>query len=67
VAGWGLVGGFGTSSDKVLDVMAGLGYEISDRTSLFAGYRVMDVDYSKDGFVYDVNQHGPILGGVFRF
>lgn len=66
-SGWALAGGFGAASDSVWDVMAGVGYELSDRTSLFAGYRVMDVDYSSGGFVYDVTQKGPVFGGVFRF
>ena len=31
------------------------------------GYRALGVDYENDGFVYDVVQHGPVLGMVFRF
>jgi hypothetical protein len=34
--------------------------------SLVAGYRGLGVDYENNGFVFDVVQHGPILGAVFR-
>jgi opacity protein-like surface antigen len=64
---WGMIGGFGVSSDFTWDVMGGLGYQASDSISLVAGYRAMGVDYRNDGFVFDVTQDGPILGAVFRF
>ena len=64
---WGMIGGFGVSSDFTWDVMGGLGYEASDSISLVAGYRGLGVDYDNNGFVFDVVQHGPILGAVFRF
>ncbi len=67
LAGWGLIGGFGVASDLMWDVMGGVGYRISDSSSLFAGYRAVDVDYRNDGFVFDMTQHGPIIGGVIRF
>lgn len=67
LAGWAMTGGFGVSSDSLWDVMAGVGYDFSDRVSGFAGYRSMSVDYSSDGFVYDVEQDGPIIGAVIRF
>jgi opacity protein-like surface antigen len=65
--GWAMVGGFGVSSEIDWDLYAGLGYEITDSFSLVAGYRGVGVDYSDDGFTFDVIQHGPVLGGVFRF
>ncbi len=66
-SGWGMVGGFGVSSDMMWDVMGGLGYDVNDSFSVFGGYRAVSVDYSNDGFVYDVVQQGPIFAGVFRF
>ncbi|WP_244555078.1 hypothetical protein [Mesorhizobium prunaredense] len=63
---WALIGG-GASSDIVWDVMGGVGYQFTDTISAVAGYRAAGVDYENDGFVYDVIQHGPILGAVFRF
>jgi opacity protein-like surface antigen len=64
---WGMIGGFGVSSDFTWDVMGGIGYQASDSISLIAGYRGMGVDYKNSGFVFDVVQDGPILGAVFRF
>lgn len=64
---WAMIGGFGVSSDFTWDVMGGLGYEATDSISLVAGYRGLGVDYENDGFVFDVVQHGPILGALFHF
>ena len=66
LTGWGMIGG-GASSDIVWDVLGGVGYQFTDKISAIAGYRAAGVDYENDGFVYDVIQHGPILGVVFHF
>jgi hypothetical protein len=63
--GWGMIGGGG--SDLTWDVLAGIGYQWNDRLSTTFGYRALGVDYEEDGFVYDVVQHGPVLGVVVRF
>jgi hypothetical protein len=67
LTGWGIVGGFGVSSEFMWDAMGALGYQFSDGFSMIAGYRGVGVDYHNDGFVYDIVQHGPIIGAVFRF
>lgn len=67
LAGWGMIGGFGVSSEFFWDAMGGLGYQVSDSFSLFAGYRGLSVDYKNDGFVFDVDMNGPLLGAVFNF
>ena len=64
---WAMIGGFGVSSDFFWDVMGGLGWNAWDSVSLVAGYRGLGIDYKNDGFVFDVVQHGPIMGAVFRF
>jgi len=64
---WAMIGGFGVSSDLTWDLMGGLGYNVSDSTSLVAGYRGLSVDYDNDGFKLDVVLHGPYLGAVFQF
>ena len=46
---------------------SGLGYEVTDSISMIGGYRALGVDYADGDFVFDVVQHGPILGAVFRF
>jgi hypothetical protein len=63
--GWGLVGA--GEADIDWDVAGGLGYQFNDRWSAVAGYRALGVDYSSDGFVFDVVQQGPIMGAVFHF
>jgi hypothetical protein len=65
LTGWGLVGAGGADVDW--DVAAALGYRFNDRFSMVAGYRALGVDYSDDGFLFDVVQQGPILGLVVRF
>ena len=64
---WGMIGGFGVSSDFMWDAWGGVGYEINDTFSAVLGYRGTGVDFEDDGFVYDVIQHGPVLGGIIRF
>lgn len=67
LAGWGLAGGFGAASEHMWDVMAGAAYKPGANNSLFVGFRATGVDYSQDGFTFDVIQSGPVIGGVFRF
>ena len=67
VASWAMIGGFGVGSDLMWDLMGGAGYEFNDTFSLFGGYRAVKVDYSNDGFVYDVVEQGPVAALVFKF
>ena len=69
----GDAGGFdiGSSSDLVWNLVAALGYELSDRTTLWLGYRHLDIDYD-DGsgsslFEYDVEMTGPVFGLAILF
>ena len=41
------------------------GYRFKEWFSAELGYRVLDVDYDDDGFVYDLTMYGPTAG--FRF
>jgi hypothetical protein len=68
VTGWGLIGGFDVSDDKLMwDLFGGFGYEAWPGTAIVAGYRAVSVDYHKGDFVYDTVQQGPLLGIDFRF
>lgn len=67
VSGYADIGGFGLGSDFSWQVYGGAGYEFSSSTSAFAGYRYLSVDYSRNGFVYDIVQQGPMVGMAFRF
>lgn len=64
-SGWGVVGAGQAKIDW--DLAATFGYQFKDNLSAVAGYRALGVDYSHDGFIYDVVQQGPILGLVFHF
>lgn len=65
LTGWGLVGAGGADLDW--DVAAAIGYRFADNVSAVAGYRALGVDYSNDGFVFDIVQQGPMLGLVIHF
>lgn len=63
----GEYGGFGVSSDSTWQALAGIGYNINDKWALIGGYRHQSIDYSKDGFVYDMETSGPFLGAKYSF
>lgn len=65
LTGWGLVGGGGADIDW--DVMAGVGYNFNETISATVGYRAIGVDYSNNGFDFDVVQQGPMIGLTVRF
>lgn len=67
VRGWAVVGGFGAGSDSMWDVMGAVGYRVTDTVSVAAAYRMLSVDYRDDGFAYDIEQSGPMLGVVLEF
>jgi hypothetical protein len=57
----------GGGSSFTWQLFAGGGYNINPKVALILGYRVLDVDYNKNNFVYDMNQRGPIMGLGFKF
>lgn len=57
----------GGGSKFTYQLFGGLGYNLNRRIALVGGYRVLDVNYDKNNFVYDMNQRGPIIGAAFRF
>lgn len=63
----GVYGGFDVSSDEYWQVLAGIGYRLTESTSIALAYRVIAVDYRQGGFVYDTETSGPNLGLVIRF
>jgi hypothetical protein len=65
--GWGMIGGFGASSDFMWDVFGGVGYQVSDRFSTTLGWRHIGVDYSDGAFLFDVDLDGPMIEGSFKF
>jgi len=65
--GYADVGGFGVGSDLTWQVAAGVNYEISRTLTARGGYRILKVDYDKDGVVYDMKTSGIYLGLGIRF
>lgn len=63
----GEYGGFGVSSDSSWQALGSIGYNINDKWALLGGYRYQSIDYSKDGFTYDVDTSGPFLGARYSF
>ena len=57
----------GGGSQFTWQVFAGAGYNLNPKIALIFGYRVLDVDYDKNNFIYDMNQRGPVLGVGFKF
>jgi hypothetical protein len=61
------VGGFGAGSDLTWSALATANYIVNDNVSLSAGYKVLEVDYDRDGHVFDTRFSGPVLGMTYRF
>lgn len=57
----------GGGSKFAYQIFGGAGYNVTPKIALIFGYRVLDVDYNKNSFVYDMNQRGPIVGLGFKF
>jgi len=54
-------------SDLDWNVFGGVGYMFNPHIGLTAGYRILGVDYTRDGFVYDIRQSGLLLGFNFAY
>lgn len=59
------IGGAEASLDWSL--MGGVGYDFNQHVGVTAAYRVLGVNFSRDGFKYDVTQHGLLLGVNLRY
>ena len=69
----GDIGGFGIggASDFVWNAFAQLGYDLSKKTTLWLGYRVLDIDYDDgsgdDLFEWKIGVSGLLVGLAYRF
>jgi hypothetical protein len=61
------LGGFGVGSDLFYEINANIGYQWTKSIGTTLGYRMFDVDYENDGFVYNVRQQGWQLGLTWAF
>ncbi len=67
VMGQADIGGFGVGSELTWSVLGTFNYVFNDNWSASAGYKYMSVDYDNDGYVFDVDMSGPVLGVTYRF
>lgn len=67
VMGQADIGGFGVGSELTWSVLGTVNYVLNDRWSVSAGYKHLAVDYDNDGYVFDVDLSGPVLGVTYRF
>ena len=67
LVGYADIGGFGVGSDFAWQAAVGVNYDFSKTVSAKFGYRYMDVDYDKSGFIYDMRIDGLFLGVGIRF
>jgi hypothetical protein len=61
------VGGFSVGSKFTAQVTGFARWTFTKSISGFVGYRYLYVDYDKNGFLYDISMHGPMLGATFQF
>jgi hypothetical protein len=67
----GDIGGFGVGSHFTWNVVTLLAYQVSQRITLGAGYRILDINYSEgkgsDKFKFDLQMRGSMLGFAIHF
>jgi hypothetical protein len=61
------LGGFGVGSDLFYEFNGGIGYQWTPAIGTMIGYRMFDVDYDDDGFLYDIRQQGWQAGLTWAF
>ena len=67
VMGQADIGGFGVGSDLTWSLLGTFNYVFNDTWSGSLGYKYLSVDYDDDGYVFDVDLSGPVLGVTYRF
>jgi hypothetical protein len=63
----GDAGGFGAGANLDYQVVGLLGYQISPKWGLQAGYRYLYVDYRSQGNVFNVTMPGAAFGATYTF
>ena len=68
--GWGLTGwaDIGEGSDsRSHQLFGGVNYTFKNNVRLHAGYRLVNLDYARNSFEYDLDYTGPQIGLAYRF
>jgi hypothetical protein len=63
---FGDVGGWGTGANIDYEIVGALGYRIKPRWTLQVGYRYTGVDYSSQGFLFNVIEPGIFFGATIN-
>jgi hypothetical protein len=63
----GDVGGFGVGSDLSWHLLGSVTYHFTRHFGIAAGWKILDVDYEEDDFIWDMQMSGPFLALVFSF
>jgi hypothetical protein len=63
---FGDVGGWSTGANIDYEIVGALGYRIKPKWTLQVGYRYMGVDYSNNGFLFNVITPGIFLGATIN-
>lgn len=63
----GSYGGFGVQSKKTWSAEMTVNYAFNKRISASAGYKLLAVDYARDGHVFDTRFKGPVAGVTIWF
>ena len=62
------IGGFGFAADLTSQFYGAIGYRLTKNAALLGGYRWLQVEYDDgEGFIYDTQMHGLMLGAKFSF
>ncbi len=57
----------GSSGSSTWQAAVGASYDYSKDIAFRFGYRALNLDYNKDGFLFDATMSGPYLAAAFRF
>ena len=57
----------GGGSNFTYQLFGGVGVNVGKRYALVGAYRHLSVNYNKDGFLFDMSLHGPVLGFGIKF
>lgn len=60
-------GGFSGKSDSMAQYLLAANYHLSNSFTLSGGYRIFDLDYNDNNFVFDVKIEGLMIGAGFSF
>ena len=54
-------------SDLTYEIVGNAGLDIRERYAVVFGYRYLNVDYDKNGFLFDTAMKGPLFGFTIKF